>query len=76
MIPFLGEHFGDALFVWGGGDGFLPQDVRERKPEVVIQEIVERSLCELTLNRLETLSAPGCVPLPPAHPNEDIRPPQ
>ena len=73
MIPFLAEHFGDALFVWGGGDGFLPQDVRERKPNVVIQEIVERSLCELKLNPLETLSASACAPLPPARQKEDTR---
>ncbi len=73
MMPFLGEHFGDALFVWGGGDGFLAQDVREYKPEVVIQEIVERSLCEITLNPLETPPAPACTPLPSARHKEDIR---
>jgi len=76
MIPFLAEHFGDALFVWGGGDGFLPQDVREQRPDVVIQEIVERSLCELTLNPMETAPAPACTPLPSAHPQEDSRTPQ
>jgi alginate O-acetyltransferase complex protein AlgJ len=73
MMPFLAEHFGDALFVWGGGDGFLPQDVRERKPDVVIQEIVERSLCEFSLSPLEALLAPACPPLSSAHPKEDSR---
>ncbi len=73
MIPFLAEHFGDGLFVWGGGDGFLPQDVRERKPDVVIQEIVERSLCELNLSPMETLLAPACTPLPAARPTGNIR---
>jgi hypothetical protein len=71
MIPFLAEHFGDALFVWGGGDGFLPQDVRERKPDVVIQEVVERSLCEFSLSPMEALLAPACPPLSSAHPKED-----
>ncbi len=71
MMPFLGEHFGDARFVWGGGDGFLAQDVREYKPDVVIQEIVERSLCEITPNALETLPAPACAPPAPARPKED-----
>jgi alginate O-acetyltransferase complex protein AlgJ len=73
MIPFLAEHFGDALFVWSGGDGFLPQDVTERKPDVVIHEIVERTLCELTLKSLEALPPPACTPLSPAHPKEESR---
>jgi alginate O-acetyltransferase complex protein AlgJ len=73
MMPFLAEHFGDALFVWGGGDGFLPEDVRERKPDVVIQEIVERSLCEFSLSPLEALLAPACPPLSSARPKEDSR---
>lgn len=73
MMPFLGEHFGDALFVWGGGDGFVPQDVQEYKPNVVIQEIVERSLCEIAPNPRETLPAPAGAPPAPARPKKDNR---
>jgi len=46
MMRFLAMHFREALFVWGGGDGFLAQDVLDLKPDVVIQEIVERALCD------------------------------
>ena len=73
MMPFLGEHFEDALFVWGGGNGFVPQDVLEYKPKVVIQEIVERSLCGITPNPLETLPAPACTPPSSTHPKDDSR---
>jgi alginate O-acetyltransferase complex protein AlgJ len=58
LIPFLAEHFRDALYIWGKDDRFLPQTVLDYKPDVVIEEIVERRLCEKELSLLE-------VPVPP-----------
>jgi hypothetical protein len=40
--PLLSEHFRRAVFVWT--DQFSPSSVRQERPDVVIQEMVERKL--------------------------------
>jgi alginate O-acetyltransferase complex protein AlgJ len=45
MLPFLAEHFRDAVYFWTDDDGSLPQRVLACRPDVVIEEIVERQLC-------------------------------
>lgn len=58
-MPFLAEHFADARYIWGGGDGFDPQDVLDWQPDIVIQELVERGLSETKLNILELPPVPS-----------------
>ena len=66
MMPFLAEHFVDAKYVWGGGDDFVAQDVLDWKPDIVLQEIVERGLCEITPKAFEIPDAPTEEPnVPP-----------
>ena len=62
MMPFLAEHFVDAKYVWGGGNSFLAQDVLDWQPDIVLQEIVERGLCEITPRAFEM---PGATPEDP-----------
>jgi hypothetical protein len=45
MMPFLAEHFDRAVFVWT--DGFDPQVVLRERPQVVVQQLVERKLMRL-----------------------------
>lgn len=52
LIPFLGESFQSAVFLWTFD--FLPEIIEQEKPDVVILECVERYLNALTLeNPLE-----------------------
>jgi alginate O-acetyltransferase complex protein AlgJ len=46
MVPFLAEHFREGWYVWSRGDRFFPQEVLTFKPDVVVQEMVERGFCE------------------------------
>jgi hypothetical protein len=46
LVHFLAEHARDGLYVWSTNDSLSPQDVLVYKPDVVIEEIVERQLCE------------------------------
>ena len=41
LIPHFAQHFQNALYLW---KDFNPQDVGREKPDVVIQEVVERRL--------------------------------
>ena len=56
LMPFLAEHFREGLYLWSKDDSLLPQEVLDFKPDVVIEEIVERNLCGAELDLLE---APG-----------------
>lgn len=42
LAPFLSEHFSRAVYLWQ--NDFVPEDVLEEHPDVVIQEIVGRHL--------------------------------
>jgi alginate O-acetyltransferase complex protein AlgJ len=46
IVPFLAEHFREGWYVWTRGDRFFPKEVLTFKPDVVVQEFVERQLCE------------------------------
>ena len=45
LIPFLAEHFTDAIWIWSYD--FPTAELERRRPRLVIQEMVERSLGEL-----------------------------
>ncbi|MBM4029392.1 MAG: hypothetical protein FJ280_28945 [Planctomycetes bacterium] len=76
MIPFLAELFREALYVWSGSDNFLPADVLDLGPDVVIQEIVERALCEMTPNLPEMPPVPADAPPAPVPGRENRRTPR
>lgn len=59
LRPFLAEHFREALYIWSRNDQFLAQAVRDYHPDVVIEEIVERRLCEKVLSLLEAPASPA-----------------
>ncbi|MHC4506510.1 MAG: alginate O-acetyltransferase AlgX-related protein [Planctomycetota bacterium] len=42
LVPFLSEHFGRIVYVWDYG--FAPEALERERPDVVIQELVERAL--------------------------------
>lgn len=44
LIPYLGEHFGQATYVWTDNDQFDCSLVEQEHPQLVIEEIVERKL--------------------------------
>lgn len=44
MIPFLSEHFRRIVYEWQGPNQFNYALVEREKPDVVIQEMVERKL--------------------------------
>lgn len=50
LVPFIGEHFSDALFVWSYKTKRL--DLVEQKPDIVIYQVVERNLAELKKQQL------------------------
>jgi alginate O-acetyltransferase complex protein AlgJ len=53
LMPFLAEHFREGLYIWSKDDGLLPQEVLDFKPDVVIEQVVERRLCNLELDLLK-----------------------
>jgi alginate O-acetyltransferase complex protein AlgJ len=59
LTCFLAEHVRDGLYLWVKNDRFLAPEVLDYRPEVVIQEILERKLCEVKPDLLE-------APAPPA----------
>ncbi len=52
LMPFLAEHFREGLYIWSKDDSLLPQEAMDFKPDVVIEEIVEPSLCVMELDLL------------------------
>ena len=61
LMPFLAEHFREGLFIWTDDDSVLPQEARDFRPDVVIEEVVERRLSGTEPDLLKT---------PRAAPNE------
>ncbi len=59
LTQFLAEHAQDGLYLWVKNDRFLPQAVLDYRPDVVVQEILERKLCDIKTELLE-------APAPPA----------
>jgi hypothetical protein len=45
LIPFLAEHFSDAAWIWTAD--FPTTEIERRRPRLVIQEMVERTLGRL-----------------------------
>jgi alginate O-acetyltransferase complex protein AlgJ len=62
LLPFLAEHFHEGLYVWSKDDNSLPQKVLAYRPDVVIQEIVERRLCGKEPDLFDLAAAPVIVP--------------
>jgi hypothetical protein len=49
LYPFLAENFQETTFHWIYGD-INPKPIVEHKPDIVIQEIVERAMPQLNKN--------------------------
>ncbi|MEN9328375.1 MAG: hypothetical protein RI947_1183 [Candidatus Parcubacteria bacterium] len=45
LIPFIAEHFSDALYLWK--HTVAETDLRQQKPDIVVYQIVERDISEL-----------------------------
>lgn len=45
LIPYLGEHFREAVYVWS--PMFIPDIVEKEKPDIVVQEVMELFLSDL-----------------------------
>lgn len=45
LIPYLGEHFSEAVYVWS--PMFIPDIVEQEKPDIVVQEMMELFLSDL-----------------------------
>lgn len=55
LMPFLGDSFGRVVYVWGEPtDEFFIRMVQQEKPDVVIEERVERSMQYVPEGRLQT----------------------
>lgn len=63
LTDLLSEHVRAGLYIWSKADRFLAQDVLEYRPDVVIEEILERKLCEIRLETLEE-SLPALPDIP------------
>ena len=58
LIPFLSEHFQRIVYVWQGYPVFDRRLIEQERPDVVIQEMVERKLTYPDLKGFGPLSAP------------------
>jgi alginate O-acetyltransferase complex protein AlgJ len=59
IVHFLAEHCRAGLYLWITDNGFFPQDVLTFRPDVVVQEIVERQLCGRAPGPLEMVAPPS-----------------
>ena len=59
LKPFLGPRFRRVVYVWDWGLHFFTDLIEREKPAIVIDEIAERMLCDLTLKNPPKLGRPA-----------------
>ncbi len=64
LVPFLAEHFREGRYIYSRGDNFSPAEVLACKPDVVVEEVVERRLCKRVFLPVDaaTSTAPTAPP--------------
>ncbi|MCC6576621.1 MAG: hypothetical protein IT228_04690, partial [Flavobacteriales bacterium] len=50
LIPYLSEHFSRSVYVWS--PVFIPDIVTREKPDIVVQELLEVFITDLSHDKL------------------------